>query len=289
MFKKSILTVLVALLLVSMSADKKAYQLYNSKGKDVNYSKMIDQIKDADIVFFGESHNNAIGHWLELEIAKSLFAERGSQFIIGAEMYESDQQLIVDEYISGIVAYKYFKEQARLWKNDATDYNPILDFALENKIPFIATNVPRRYAAIVNNGGLEALDSLSDEAKALIAPLPILYDDSLACYKNMLAMMGDHASPKMVNITRAQALKDATMAHFILKNWEPGKCFFHFNGSYHSESYESIIWYLKQANPNLKIATITTIEQENIDKVEDSDLTKADFILVVDEDVTKTY
>ena len=41
-----------------------------------------------------------------------------------------------------------------------------------------------------------------------------------------------------MHLAEAQAMKDATMAHFILKNWEPGKTFLHFNGSYHSDNFQ---------------------------------------------------
>jgi uncharacterized iron-regulated protein len=183
------------------------------------------------------------------------------------------------------VKYKYFKGQARLWPNDPTDYKPLLELAHDNKIPFIATNVPRRYASAVNKGGFEILDEFSDEAKKYFAPLPITYDENVACYKSMQEMMGAHGA----NIAKAQGLKDATMAYFIMENWKKGKTFLHFNGSYHSDNYEGIVWHLKQQYPKLKIMTITTVEQTKIDTIGSESQKKADFILVVDEDVTKTY
>ena len=286
---KILLLSITALFILAMNSDLKPYNIFSSKGKVQKFDKVINKIADADIVFFGELHNNAISHWLELEVAKALYAKHGDSFVMGAEMYEADQQLIINEYLSGAVKYKYFKGQARLWPNDETDYAPILSFAKENHIPMIATNVPRRYAAIVNKGSLTALDSLSDEAKRYIAPLPIHYFEDADCYTGMIAAMGGHKSARMTNIVKAQALKDATMAHFILANWEQGKHFFHFNGSYHSDNHESIILYLKKANPELKIATITTVSQENIDTINDKTQTSADFIIAVDEDMTNTY
>ncbi len=276
-------------MLIAMKSDLRSYKIYNQKGKSQKFDKVIDKLAEADIVFFGELHNNSISHWLELEVAKALYAKRGADLIMGAEMYEADQQLIINEYLSGAVKYKYFKEQARLWPNDHTDYYPILRFAKDKNIPMIATNVPRRYAAIVNKGSLAALDSLSDEAKRYIAPLPIHYFENADCYTGMLAAMGGHKSARMTNIIKAQALKDATMAHFILTNWKKGKCFYHYNGAYHSDNHESIILYLKKANPDLKIMTLTTISQENIDSIDDDAKSSADFIIAVDEDVTNTY
>jgi uncharacterized iron-regulated protein len=282
---KLILLSFLAFGLMAMKSDLKAYQYFTKKGKAVSYEKVLEKIAGADVIFFGELHNNAISHWMEYELAKDLIAQKGDKMILGAEMYESDGQLLIDEYLSGLVKYKYFKNQARLWPNDPTDYKPLLQLAYENKIPFIATNVPRRYAAAVNGGGFEILEKFSDEAKRYMAPLPIDYDENLPCYKSMQEMMGKHGA----NIAKAQALKDATMAYFILKNWEKGKTFLHFNGAYHSDNYEGIVWHLKRKNKKLKIVTITTVEQENMDTLNKESLKKADFILLTNEDVTKTY
>src|SRR5699024_1655100 len=98
---------------------------------------------------------------------------------------------------------------------------PVVFFAKENKIPFVATNIPRRYANAVKNGGMEALDSLSDEAKRYIAPLPIAFDydekESEAAF-SMMNMMGGRKSGDNYKLAQAQAVKDATMGWFIANN-----------------------------------------------------------------------
>ena len=282
---KLFIVVLMAFSLMAMKSDKRAFQLFDSNGKTVAYNDVLKAISKADIVFFGELHNNAISHWMEYELAKDLIAKKGDKVVLGAEMYEADGQLLIDEYLSGLVKYKYFKGQARLWPNDPTDYKPLLQLSFDNKIPFIATNVPRRYASAVNKGGFEILEKFSDEAKQYFAPLPITYDGNIACYKSMQEMMGAHGA----NIAKAQGLKDATMAYFIMENWKKGQTFLHFNGSYHSDNYEGIVWHLKQKYPKLNIVTITTVEQAKLDSIDKDTKKQADFILVVDEDVTKTY
>lgn len=79
---------------------------------------------------------------------------------------------------------------ARLWNNHKTDYKPLVDFAKNNRTPFIATNVPRRYASMVFREGFEALNSLPSNEKKWIAPLPIPYDSTLPGYVKMIEMMG---------------------------------------------------------------------------------------------------
>lgn len=245
---------------------------------------MLKSVKDQDILMFGELHNNAIAHWLQLEVTQDLAKER--DLMLGAEMIEADNQDQLDQYLSGAISDKALDTLARLWPNYDTDYAPLVNFAKENQLKFIATNVPRRYANQVYKGDFEALDKLSDEEKSWIAPLPIEFDPNLPTYQNILEMMGDHGSPKLV---KAQAIKDATMAHFTLQNWQEGMLFIHYNGAFHSDFYEGIVWYLKLKKSDLNVKTISTAVQKDLKSLEDEHLGKADFIICVDSDMTTTY
>ena len=270
--------------IIGFSQEKKAYQLFNKKGKKVDYGKLLIAAEKAQVVLFGEYHNNAISHWLELELTKDL-ADK-NKIILGAEMIEADNQKQLDQFLKGEINQKQLDSTARLWSNYKTDYKPLVEFAKENNIPFIATNIPRRFASLVSKKGFEGMENLTSVEKTWIAPLPIVYDSQLPCYINMMKMMGDHASP---NMPKAQAIKDATMAYFIQKNLKEKTIFIHFNGTYHSDNFEVIYWYLKKTAPNMEILTIATIEQKELKKISTEDYNKADYILVIDEDVTKTH
>ena len=283
--KKMILALLLPLLAISLSAQQKpAYIIYNNKGKKVSYKKMLKTIAKKDIVLFGETHNNAIAHWLQLEVTKDCGLTRN--LVLGAEMFEQDNQAALDLYLQGKINAKQLDSQARLWKNYPTDYAPLVNYAKEKKIPFAATNIPRRYASLVSKGGFAVLDTIPALAKTWMAPLPMAYDATLPGYVKMKEMMGGHGGD---NLPKAQASKDATMAHFILKYYTPGSLFIHYNGSYHSENYEGIVWYLRQQKPDLKYGTITVVSQENIKSLLAENKGKADFIICVDEDMTNTY
>jgi uncharacterized iron-regulated protein len=283
--------IIASLSLVSFRSDKPAYMLYNSEGKNIKYQKMIETISSADVVFFGELHDNPIAHWLEYEVTSDLFKIAPERLIMGAEMFEADNQLLLNEYLSSAYEADKFEAEVKLWKNYKTDYKPLIEFARKNSLPFIATNIPRRYASIVSRKGLEALDSLSAQAKEYIAPLPVYYDPEVKCYKDMLDMPGIQGmgGKPNENLPKAQAVKDATMAHFILKNLEPGKLFIHFNGSYHSENYLGIIYYLKLYRPDIRVATIATVLQPDIETLLPENNAVADFIVVIPETMTRTY
>ena len=278
--------ILAALFLcgVSNAQDKQPYQLYTKDGKKTTYGKLIKEAAKNEVVLFGEYHDNSIVHWLQLEFTKDLKQEK--DLVLGAEMIEADNQKQLDQYLKGEIDQKAFDTLARLWPNHKTDYKPLVDFAKENNIDFVAANVPRRYARQVNKQGLESLNDLTTQEKEWIAPLPIAYDPTLPGYVKMMEMMGDHATP---NMPKAQAIKDATMAYFISKNLKPNTVFVHYNGTYHSDNFDGINWYLKKDKPGIKILTIASVSQKDVSKLEKENLQRADFIIVVDEDVTKTY
>ncbi len=269
--------------------DLPAYKIYTQAGKDVKFSKMMKQIQDADIVLFGENHNNSIVHWLELQVTKAMH-EQSPNLVISAEMLEADDQIIVNEYLAGNYDDKMFGDEAKLWKNYKTDYKPLIKFAKENNLPVVAANIPRRYARMIFKKGIESLDSLSAEAKSYIAPLPFEIDLSLPGYKNMIETMGSHAPKESLeNMARAQAAKDATMAHFILKAFTGNNQIIHYVGAYHSNNFDGINNYLRNANPNVKIITISVADQEDIDSLAEDNFNLADFIITVPADMTKTY
>jgi len=291
--KNSILTILAIISFVHFGSaqDKVAYELYNQKGKKVKYSKMIKDLADSDMVFFGEYHTNPISHWLQIEMTKSFHEIKGEKLFFGAEMFENNNQLVLDEYLAGFYPEKkMLPEMTQMWGNYKTDYKPLVEFAKENKLRFIASNIPRRYASMINKKGMDALKELSQEALALIGPdLEKYFDPTVKAYAEMADMMGGHVPPNMLNIQTAQAAKDATMAHFSLENFNEGDLYFHFNGSYHSNNSQGIIWWINKIQPGLNIKSITTVTQSEWDEMTKEEKAEiADYIIVVADNMTQT-
>jgi uncharacterized iron-regulated protein len=286
---------LLSLLLVlftgsAVAQDKSAYQFFRPQGKKAEYKQLLADARNADVILFGELHDNPIAHWLQLELAHDLLLVNPKKLALGAEMFEADNQLVLDEYLAGRISKSSFEAEARLWKNYGTDYAPLVELAKEHSVPFIAANVPRRYASAVSRKGLAILDSLSTDARDWLPPLPLKVDYELPGYKAMEAMMGSHGSgPAAKNLIAAQALKDASMAHRILLSVAKGKQVLHFNGAYHSDKHEGIVWYLKQQNPKLEILTISTVLQSEVNKLAEEHLDKADYILAIPERMTRTH
>lgn len=284
-----ILITLIPILSNNLNAeDLKSYEIFEKDGSETDFEDMVEAAMEADIIFFGEQHNNPICHWLQLKLTQELFNEKKSNLILGAEMFEADDQFKIDEYFAGYVNTKSFEKESRLWNNYQTDYKPLLEFARENKLRFVATNIPRRYASAVSREGLTILDSLPEESKKYIPELPIEVDMELPGYKKMAQMMGG-GSHGIKFLPEAQAVKDATMAHFILENFTKGKTFIHYNGAYHSDDFEGIVWFIRQHNPEIRIMTISNSQQDEIEELKEEEIGKADFIIITPSDMTKTY
>ena len=274
--------------------DRPAYRLFVADSKAADYDQMLVDLAQADVVLFGEQHNDPLAHWLELQVAKDLQRIKGpGKLVLGMEMFERDVQPLVAQFTAGTLPDSAFERQARPWPNYGTDYRPLLQFAQAHGIPVVGTNAPRPFAQQVARGSLTALDKLSVTDRALLAPLPLKVDYDLPGYKNMAAMFGGGGSSPhgggAQTIIQAQALKDATMAYFICTSRRPGQTLLHLNGSYHSDHHDGIVAYLRQGAPALKVRTISVVTQAQLDRLDKDNINVADYVVVVPEDMNKTY
>lgn len=295
-FRHSMKTLFISIVLnftiyVAFSQDLKTYQIYNKSGDTTSFNPMIKELAAYDVVLFGEYHDHPVIHWLELKTTEALYA-KNTNLTLGAEMFETDNQLILDEYLQEKISERNYEEEMRLWDNYNTDYKPLVGFAKSHQLRFIATNAPRRYASAVASFGIDTLNTYSDQAKTYLAELPVKVDTLTPGYSEMLHMMGGAhgAHSKSLNFLEAQALKDATMAEQIAENLSTEGIFLHFNGDYHSKEYGGIYWYLNHLKPDLKIAVISVQQTLNEElSLEPGTADAGHFVIVVPQDFTRTH
>lgn len=296
-----ILITTIACLLFSLNglaqAAPEAYRLFDKEGKPVTYTDMVKDLAGQDAIFVGEMHNCPICHWLETRLLRDIHqsceegAKSKSSIAVGMEMFEADNQLIIDEYFSQQITSDRFEAEARFWPNYSTDYEPLVDYAYEHLLPLVATNVPRRYANAVKNHGLAFLDSLSADAKRYLPPLPIPYQANEQANEafSMMAAMGKGKGSNPEWLSQSQALKDATMAWNIARWLKQGYKLIHFNGNYHTAAGEGILTYLRQYAPKAHCKTIYAVRQEDITSLEEDYLGQGDYYICVTEDMTTSY
>ena len=289
----SIILILMCLFQTSQlfSQHKPAYVIYTANGKKTTFEKLVESTENKELVLFGEFHDNPISHWLQLELTKEMYAEVGSNLQLGFEMFEQDQQELLSQYLLGNLTAKQFKDTMRLWPNYETDYAPIIDFAKTNKLFCVASNVQRKYASLLFKKGRKALDTLSLTIKSQMAPIDFIVDTTLSQYKEVYTMGGHMGVNMGMNMVESQAFKDATMAQFIMANpgRKEGSVHLHFNGAFHSDFHQGILWYVQQKQVNIRVLTISTVTQEDVRKLDKEHLGRADFIICVPESMTRTH
>lgn len=272
----------------SFAQDLEAFRIFDSKGKQVTFQKMMGKLSANQVVLFGEFHDNPISHWLELNVLLELNKKyTGKELAVGFEMLELHQVKVLNDYIANR-SYKALKDSTELWTNFKTDYKPVLDSAIQlGNIPF-AANITRKYASLVFKKGLAALDTLPESQKKLMAPLPFPFDSTLTQYVELINM-GKEMHASGINFAYAQAIKDATMGYSIVQYLKTARLVYFLNGAFHSDFHQGIMWYVQQYAPGTKVGTITTVSQKDVRKLEKEHLNRADFIIVVSETMTSTH
>lgn len=180
-------------------------------------------------------------------------------------MFERDTQVVLDEYLAGLITEKQFLRDSRPWDNYSQNYKPLVLLAKEKALPVVAANAPRRYVNLVARRGRAALQQLSPQAKSWLAPSP--YPAASAVYaRKFKALMGDETAGSAMakhggDILDSQALWDATMADSLARRLRNSKAplILHLSGRFHSEGRLGTVEQLLKAHPGAKVCVVTVV------------------------------
>ena len=250
--------------------------VFDRAGKQVSFNTVLEATQGKKYVFFGELHGVELSHAAELLLLRHLHDSVDDRLILGMEMFEMDVQHIVDEYLTGLINQRSFETESRIWTNYVKDYKPLVEYARENSLQVVASNVPRRYANSVYHQGVSVLSNMSRSAKKYFPKLPLKVNYDLPSYRAMATMLPDHSAE---NFIASQALKDATMAMNIDRYMTRNKVMLHVHGAYHSTNWEGIIPYLRKVREG-ELLLITTVMQPENGDLDSSVFENADYTLV---------
>lgn len=306
-FQKTITTLVLSFFLIQSFSQvtEKNYKIYSTKtNKEVTADSIVEDMKNYDVLFYGEEHNDSVTHYLESKIFELLFMKFGSNLTLSLEMFERDVQTVMEEYLTGGIREKNFIKDARAW-NNYKDYRPMVEFAKTNNLPVICANAAGRYTNLAGRKGQGALEKLSKESKKNFAPLP--YDTATGKYYEKLMQLTGHGAPSptdtskklmpampmgALNLIVSQSLWDATMAYSISNYWKEnkGKKIMQVNGRFHSDEGFAIVTQLKKYSPKIKSLIISAGADEsfpNIDWANYKEL--GDYVIITDPSVPKSF
>jgi uncharacterized iron-regulated protein len=284
------------------------YRIYSVKaGKEVALKDIVNDMQEHDVLFYGEEHNDSVTHYLEKTILEMLYAQYRDQVTLSMEMFDRDVQLVMNEYLEGVIREKHFVKDARAWSN-YHDYRPMVEFAKEKGLDVICANAPSRYTNLAGRKGEKALEELPEESKHFFAPLP--YDTATGEYYNKLAGLPAHTPPAVTpagakttaapasigmpgfDMIVAQSLWDATMAYSIAEYHKKHKQqkIFQVNGRFHSDEGFAAVTQLKHYSPKMKPLVISSGSDDNFPNIKWDDYKNlGDYVIITDPKVPKTF
>ncbi len=208
-----------------------------SDGKAVSFSQMVTDTASSDVIFFAETHDRKNDHELQLDAIRSLQAKK-LPVAIGLEMFQTDNQKQLDDWVAGKIPEYHFKETyAANWSYDWSLYRDIFIFARDNHIPMIALNVPK---AIVMKVAKQGFASLTPEERnelpaevscELNAPqTEFMKKTFLEVFKH------DTGGRRFSNFCEAQGLRNSGMARIIASDHSlhPGRKLVVLAGTWHA-------------------------------------------------------
>ena len=291
------------------------YRAFDKQGRRVSLREVVESLAAADVLLVGETHNDPIAHLLEAELLR-LADERFNQaegrgrrgVALSLEMFERDVQLVLDEYLAGLVAERHFLSASRPWGNYQADYRPLVEDARARKLAVIAANAPARYVTRVAASGPDSLASLSSAAKALLPPLPFPPASREYEAKFMRLMFGGdsrntpgpgaqtpanphaaHGNPSYS--LAAQVLRDASMGYSIAEflNQHRDALVVHVNGKFHSEESLGVAEQLKHYRPRARVLVLSIAPGEGFPDFDAARVGRlGDFIILTDPSLPRT-
>jgi uncharacterized iron-regulated protein len=272
------LPILAMALALADASTTPTFRLFHSRtGKEISCAQLTDDLATRDIVFFGEQHDNVVGHQAYAELAR-LVAERRSDLVISMEMFERDTQGVMNDYLRGRIDEAVFLQHARPWKNYAGDYRPLVELARTRKLDVIAGNLPRSVAAKVASKEGSTSPFLPRRTTAPTDRYRELFDDVMKGHPG-----ADGALDRMY---QAQCAKDDAMAEGIADylNANPHRqpLIIHCNGNFHSDYGLGTAMRTAQRVPLAQQVIVTMIAVPDVAKAEIAGhRNKAHYLLIV--------
>jgi uncharacterized iron-regulated protein len=174
---------------------------------------MMADLRQARVIFVGELHDQRDHHMLQLEVIRGLH-DKGLPLAIGFEMFDVEKQPILDEWVQGRVSLQEFVARYSMgWSINWAEYDSIMLFARNNRIPMVALDAPPDLVKAVTYSGPRALTG--NAAKRLPAGVTTAISSS---YRDFMSQaFRTHQIPDSMfdNFCAAQGLRNSTMAQRI--------------------------------------------------------------------------
>lgn len=253
-------------------------------GARVTWDRLVISAASAEAVLVGENH----GHPLGLAAAATLFSDtldRANNTALAMEFFERDQQLGLDDYLTGLADEAAFRQRTR--RTDSSyppGHRAMVERAREANVPVIAANAPRPYVRLARTQGYDRLRAMTPEQQRMFRIPDALPEGRYRADFN--AVMGANtADPSTVSgldaVFRSQSLWDWTMAESVATAIGRGRApVFLVIGRFHTDFYGGTPIALRLLRPGVRITTVSFVDAPS-NVLRDEDRGRADFVIYV--------
>jgi uncharacterized iron-regulated protein len=224
-----------------------------------------------------------MAHAVQLAVVQDTL-ERWPRSKVSMEMLERDEQVLVDDYLDGIIDQPTFVRLtfSANWGGENTWddwFQPIIDAAKEHGAPVIAANAPRRYVRLARLQGYGALDALPRERRALFdRPRRLPRDQYFERFSRVMSHLEDNPAA-LDAIFRSQMVWDATMAQSILRARPTRHAkVIHLVGRFHSDFEGGLVQQIRKHRPRARVLVIS-MHPDDADALRESDQGRADIVI----------
>jgi len=193
------------------------------KGRVVDFPRMIKEVRESRLVFFGENHDSLPMHDAQLRIIEALYAQ-DKKLAIGLEMFPITLQAVLDKWSAGTLTRDEFIREGKWYVNWSLNfgfYEKIFDFARENRIPLCGLNAPKEAITTIRMKGWEAL---SEDEKKMVPQPDLSNQEHRLLIRTILEsaeiphqMKGAGLEMMFEGLYRAQAAWDEVMASNLVE------------------------------------------------------------------------
>ncbi len=220
--KSGIFLLILSLLLVASPAcsqtktdtqPKTAFRVNDQR--TIGFADMIDDLRKAQVVFVGESHDNESHHRVQLDVIKALHGS-GTPLAVGLEMFTAKSQPSLDGWVAGTLPpERFIPVYYDNWNFPWPLYRDILLYVRDNRIPAIGLNIE---PAITRKVARSGFASLTKEELAELPPdIGCAVDQNYMDFIRRAHAMHGHGSSQFVYFCQAQLLWDQVMARNIVR------------------------------------------------------------------------
>ena len=208
---------------INVSAGK----IYSAReGSHISFQKMIEEMKESEFIYVGETHSSLPMHDIQSKIIQALY-EQDRNLSIGLEMFPVSSQEALNKWSMAILSRDEFIRESRWyvnWNFNFGFYEKIFKLAKNNKIPLYALNAPR---AIIRKIRMKGWDKLSEDEKKAVPKPDVSHEEHRVLIRTIFESMelphqmkGGGLDMVFEGLYRAQSAWDEVMAFNALQSRE---------------------------------------------------------------------